>query len=610
METCEITYTHPNLTITFTGAGGQVVVYTGSTVSITEDPRNADWILFSGQPAVGDTVVDWNQITIPASITDRANAIAQIQGLIDVLESIKTDRASPTGIVGTTSTYTTITQAGATFTATPVGSEIVYYNRGDRFITYSPISINIPALEGIHYVYMDGTTVKTTQAFNPPPTIRNYTLLGIVYWDATNGQAIFVGRETHGINMAEDTHAYLHLTRGTVYASGYTLSNFTIGNGSLDSHAQFDISDGIIWDEDIELASDATTQTLAPLTTPVYYMQGAVGTWRRIAATAFPVSNAGTANGRLAYNQDVAGVWQRTEVGEGDYVLCHIFATNDVYYPVISIMGQATYGNINTARLGANTELGSLITTGLPTVEFVPIATVIYQTDKDYGNTIRARVVQTDLGGNYIDFRTANLSGVSNLTDHGELSGLADDDHMQYARLTERTGGGEQLNIGSILLTGGVQADATSVVPRSYVDLKSSTGIISWLSGMANFAAARTDYVLPRTGNTQGFPVSWSAPDACTLGIMVIQMDTTGEFTAGTVEFKIWVNNVVQYTTGALAPGNMSTGTTPLGNYYFYRTAYTNVALVQDDMVAITATTSVDFAGGPEGPVIDINVHY
>ena len=69
--------------------------------------------------------------------------------------------------------------------------------------------------------------------------------------------------------------------------------------------------------------------------------------------------------------------------------------------------------------------------------EFVPVATLIYQTSSSYGNTPKARLVSNDEGSAWTDWRESGLTPVAgSSTDHGSLSGLGNDDHLQYARLT------------------------------------------------------------------------------------------------------------------------------------------------------------------------------
>jgi hypothetical protein len=113
-----------------------------------------------------------------------------------------------------------------------------------------------------------------------------------------------------------------------------------------------------------------------------------------------------------------------------DFILVHFFGTNDVNNKVIGVVGTQQYASRSAARTGANSEISNL--QDLPFTEFVPIATVIFQSN-NYANAVKARVVTTDLDENYVDFRgTQVYTPAGQASDHGLLSGLVDDDHIQY----------------------------------------------------------------------------------------------------------------------------------------------------------------------------------
>jgi hypothetical protein len=113
-----------------------------------------------------------------------------------------------------------------------------------------------------------------------------------------------------------------------------------------------------------------------------------------------------------------------------NFILVHFFGTNDVNNKVIGVVGTQQYNNITAARTGANGEISLL--SDLPFTEFVPIGSVIFQSN-NYSNAVKARVVLTDLGENYVDFRgTQVYTPAGEASDHGLLSGLVDDDHIQY----------------------------------------------------------------------------------------------------------------------------------------------------------------------------------
>lgn len=294
----------------------------------------------------------------------------------------------------------------STRTLTLTGSFAIWSD-GIRYAKTGPLSIIIGATEGSHYIYFDGNGVLQTSNVFLSDVIDKYCYVMSVYWDATNNQAIpWPINETHGFQMPSTVHRYLHTTQGTQYISGIALTLNATGNGSANSHCQFTSSEGRIVDEDIPHTIIART-TLAD-NMRVLYRSGATGAWRMGAASPFPVLTTGS--GRAAWNQYTGGVWSLAEATNGNYVLAHIYALPSIDNQageLAVVMGQAQYNTVSSARTSAYTEASILQLTGLPTAEFKLIATVIVQTNNTYANTVKSRFVQTDTGGDYIDWRTA-----------------------------------------------------------------------------------------------------------------------------------------------------------------------------------------------------------
>ncbi|HUV13231.1 MAG TPA: hypothetical protein VMY18_06285, partial [Acidobacteriota bacterium] len=349
--------------------------------------------------------------------------------------------AEPTGFPNRTDSTISFNDGTLTFSIAPTGASFDYWIKG---VVYSVGSKSkaITDTEGEWFFYLDNTgTLQASQIF-PGQLLVDYAICGAVYWDSSGAKHIYIGEERHGCQMSGITHQYLHQVFGTQWISGGALGGFSVdGDGDLDASAQFDCASLTIADEDIYLSfSDGSPQTLTPqLQAPVFYRSGAGGDWNADAATSFPCKRFGGA-ARLAYNQYTGGAWQQTEVPDGDYVLSHIWATNDIDEPIIVVQGQNTYTNQVRAREGATTELNSLVTEGLPFAEFTPLGTVIYQTDNAYGNTVKARVVSTDTGDDYVDFRSVQRASAGVASAHSDLAGLLVDDHPQYALLTGRAG--------------------------------------------------------------------------------------------------------------------------------------------------------------------------
>ena len=402
-------------------------------------------------------------------------AAITIDGLTTTIEGIEFPSvfeisAGPTGFANRTSSTWSFT--GSTLTIAPVLSSYDIWFSGVKHTISISKNISITNVEGIHLIYFD--TDDTLKEYVNPTVgnmlvaIRDKVTVGLVYWDATNNAAVYVGEERHGCIMDGITHYYLHYTRGLQYVSGLGLGDFVIGDASLDSHAQFSIEEGSVADEDIGITSSAISSTVG---LPILYRNGANGDWRTVTQAGFSCyqNSSGTTH-RLMYNQFSGGSWTTTEIGEGNYVLYHIFVSTGKTLQVYSVMGQNEYTTAPAARNGAQDEIGSLLTGNLPSAEMRPIATVIFQTDKDYGNSINARIIEAVAGiDDYIDWRTNDLPRGTVPGDHGNLTGLSDDDHSQYLLLAGRSGG--QTVIGGTGTTDDLVLRATSGVGASGSDI-------------------------------------------------------------------------------------------------------------------------------------------
>jgi hypothetical protein len=173
--------------------------------------------------------------------------------------------------------------------------------------------------------------------------------------------------------------------------------------------------------------------------------------WRKKDQDVYPFIYSGTAgyvgaNGRIPYNEYTGGAWQLTEApANNNYVLMHYFATNnlvndtqiDAYgEPFIGIIGESVHATLAAATEAAKSEINNLYVSGMPSKEFVPIATCILQTNGTYANEPNARFVVMADGSDYVDWRIEQpIPGLGvSVVDHGNLTGLLDDDHPQYLR--------------------------------------------------------------------------------------------------------------------------------------------------------------------------------
>lgn len=326
-----------------------------------------------------------------------------------------------------------------TLTLSPTGASFDYFIQGIKYTqTGGSITETITDTSGLWMIYLDSEGVLAS--INAPSHAQidivwtTRCSVAFLLWDgAGDGRLMY---ELHASNMAPDTHHWLHDHIGSSFLSGMVLADFVAdGNGSSNTHAQFSIAAGEFADEDVDHSPAAINQTTAA---EIWYRDA--GVWKWVTNTGYKVRNYqdNTAN-RLAYN-NTAGSGTQTEVTNGNFVLCHIFATNVVDDAganprYIAIQGQDEYSTLNAARTGADTEINNLVFGDLPLEEVVPVGTVIFQTRNSYSNDINARVRTTDSGDNYVDYRASNIKGSGgSISDHGSLAGLADDDHQQYLR--------------------------------------------------------------------------------------------------------------------------------------------------------------------------------
>lgn len=317
-----------------------------------------------------------------------------------------------------------------TFTIAPDGTDFHYYVIGDKFEKTLSESITIENTEGFHVFYYEGETLKTVANPNTGQIdllIRTVALIAYVYWDASNSVSNYFSDERHGISMSPTTHAYLHFTRGAQYLGGLALNTFSVdGSGNINASAQFGTDSGLFADEDIVTNIPDAISSLTGL--PIYYLDGTAGDLRRISVSGYSVLtdiDAGSgATGRLVYNEFTGTTWQLSTITNGDFVLCHVFAINGVSGSdqMVAFIGQADYLNASSARAGAETEIANLLTV-IPVQELIPIGTIIFQTRDNYTNDVQARIISTDDGADYVDWRSSEIVGGTAVS-HNNLANL------------------------------------------------------------------------------------------------------------------------------------------------------------------------------------------
>jgi len=392
---------------------------------------------------LGDNACD--EISTDATMADNSDAILctqkAIKAYVNSTSAVVVDR---NGFEDPDDVVMIRAGAGKSITIGPVGTSYNVWSKGNLFTKTAVDFLDMSNDVGLHLLYFDESGVLL-EHINPTDdeiaeTVLENCIVAWGYWDGTN-MLYWTGKnEFHGIIMSPATHGYLHRINGSKYLSGMALDDIIAnGDGTLDTTAQFSIPIGEMLDEDIMVSMNAITSTKG---IPIFWRDG-TSNWMSSTTAEEYISHA--VAGRAYYNLDTAGTWSRVEVDSSDYVLVHVFASNHEIHAdalgkadYITVMGQDTYGNRNQARIGANEEINNLVLSGLPFAEFVPIASIIFESRDAYTNYAKSRIRTTDEGEDYVDWRFSEVSPTIGPTSHGSLSGLLNDDHAQYPLLKGR----------------------------------------------------------------------------------------------------------------------------------------------------------------------------
>jgi hypothetical protein len=318
---------------------------------------------------------------------------------------------SPNPSNQTTISFTN-TSPTRTFSIAPTGASFSIYVNGTEYTFTTAQTVQITNTEGLWYFYFNSSGVLTaSQSFW---SLEYDAVVAYVYWDATNTVCSYFADERHCFAMDWRTHYYLHNSIGTRYVSGLAISGYTL-NTSGDTNVQIGISNGTVFDEDLEFdiangssGTPASTPNFynqpltKPATIPVYYQVGATGVWRKTTTANWYIYP--DVNSRPYYNLNTAGTWSLADVPSGDVVSYWIFATNDIDNPIIAIMGQQINTSLTNAQI--NDLFSALsISSGLPFLEMKLLYQIILSVLNSYGGTTNSRVSVVN------DFRTSSIGG-------------------------------------------------------------------------------------------------------------------------------------------------------------------------------------------------------
>ena len=360
----------------------------------------------------------------------------------------------PNGVEDITRSTISFNNSTRIFSIAPVSEPFNIWCKGIKYSFSSAQIIQIPSTTGMYYIYFSENGILSVKTSYFEWGID--TPIAYVYWNSDDLTAYFVADERHGITMDWATHEYLHRTRGAAIAQGFSLSNYsTTGTGALNSDAQFDIENGTFFDEDLEVniqhsntpVSNTWEQKLqGPANIPVFYLTG--NSWKAATATDYAVKQ-GTS--RIQYNVLSGGNWTTQDVPTDTwYTTSWVIATNNINYPIICILGQSATNKITDQH---SLSFLDLALPEFPVIEFRPLWKIIWQTDSEYQNTPKARIAEV------YDIRELSSAGSGlPVSDHGSLTGLTDDDHLQYVHISEpRTISANHTITGNTTFSGGIK---------------------------------------------------------------------------------------------------------------------------------------------------------
>lgn len=564
-----------------------------SDVSLSS-PESGDFLRYNGSNWINDpvnlttdTVGDYvaklaagSGITITNNSGEGATPNIAFSGSIDDISDIQITSA----VNGQTLIYNGTNWVNTTFPSTePIGHEnkadsVISFNEGSRQFSIAPASssytvwctgkryvktstetVTIPDTSGLYYIYFNssGSLAYKTTYF----TWDQDTPTAYIYWNDVDNKAYFFADERHGVTLDWATHEYLHRTRGAAIASGFGVNNYTTtGDGSSDAHCQLDIANGTFFDEDLQVdiehsatpTSDTWQQRIqSGAYIPVFYRSGSV--WKKDVATQFPVKQGAA---RAQYNLYSGGTWSTVDINNNQFGVSWIVATNNLNEPIIAILGQTQETNVGNAQA---IDFSSLDLSGFPVFEFRPLYKFIYDTSNTYSNTPHTALKSL------IDIRQVisggtGISAVA-ISDHGNLTGLQDDDHTQYFNSARHDAHDHSTALNSAVLNDLGDVTITSVATNQGLIWDGSAWVNSNiplnLDGLSDviITAATPNQVLKYDGTNW---VNAAAPGGSFAGTTYIATVGDGSSSSFTINHGLSTRNIVVTIAEANAPyGNI-----------------------------------------------------
>lgn len=348
-----------------------------------------------------------------------------------------------------------------------------------------------------------------------------------------NYEAIF-SREWHSYKQNLLEHKSQHDSWGAQYVSGFT--GITIGSGAANNSTNtFSLVGGTIRDEDL----------YSVITNP--QTQCRIG-YRPSAGAAMTFDAAGTAYAKLSAGTpyyDNNGTL--ATLGLGNYGIYWIYATNRIATPVVSIMGQGTYGSVANAQAASQPTL-----TGFSVAEWKLLYRVIIrnlggnlawiQSDPMYnlslGVAVSAGAISTISAGN------VSVVPVGNIASTNAQDALAELDSEKVPTTRTLTINGTTYDLStdrSWTITGGASGVSASFDGMGAICTVGSQAILLIKS---SFTASKWSISAKGTSPTATFDV-WKIASGTALPTISNTIINTG---AGGVKPALSSGNVIEST--------------------------------------------------------------
>ena len=342
-------------------------------------------------------------------ITDDANVTIDLNTSVGLQNGFEegTDSSAPNG---TTVSFNNNTR---TLTLSPAGTNTVFmWNQGKRIQINAGSSLSqvIPDTTGLYYFYLNESSTPGQAQLNVKTTYFNFeteTPVYYIYWNATDGEAQYLGDERHGL-MDWRTHEYLHRTIGAAFANGFDITIDTTGDGNEDADAQIGLNSGVFFDEDIRF--DIPADPL-PATMTKASLRGTTSSpyWQITDSSDFPFLQ--DLAEHAAYNELNGTTWQTTALANNQYGISYIIATADPIRNFIAVSGQEQYSNIAAAADASFSDLANTVL--LPFIETRTLYKLIYRRNTSGSNTPQAYLeayqdLREDSGSQIVNTPTTN----------------------------------------------------------------------------------------------------------------------------------------------------------------------------------------------------------